>query len=91
MAKTQPDDERGWLGLGHAHERAEQPVVAKEMYATGVTLARGGRCAIALSRLLREHGHDDAAAEVIDFAAQVAHDKDDEALAALVKYERGQS
>lgn len=91
MAQTQPDDERAWLGLGQAHESANQPVVAKEMYVTGVTLARGGRCAIALARLLREFGHDDSAAEAIDFAAQVADEREDESLAALVRYERGES
>jgi len=91
MAKAEPGDERCWLGLGKAHEAAGHGVIAKEMYVTGVTLARGGRCAVALARLLREHGHDGMAAEAIDFADQIAGETDDEALAALVHYERGQS
>jgi Flp pilus assembly protein TadD len=91
MAKAKPEDERGWLGLGQAHEGAQQKVIAREMYLTGVTLASGGRCAIALARLLREGGHDAEAAEAIDFAENIASDRDDEALAALVSYERGLS
>jgi predicted Zn-dependent protease len=91
MAAATPEDERGWLGLGQAHEGAKQRVIAKEMYLTGVTLAHGGRCAIALARVLREMGNDGGAAEAIDFADSMADDTDDDALAALVSYERGQS
>ncbi len=91
MAKAMPEDERGWLGLGQAHEGACQKAIAKEMYVTGVTLARSGRCAIALARLLRDFGRDSDAAEVIDFADSVAQERDDEALSALVAYERGES
>ena len=91
MATAEPEDERGWLGLGQAHEGAKQRLIAKEMYVTGVTLAHGGRCAIALARVLREMGSDADAAEAIDFAETVAQDNDDEALAALVSYERGMS
>jgi hypothetical protein len=91
MAQAKPEDERAWLGLGQAHESASHQVIAKEMYVTGVTLARGGRCAIALARLLREFGHDASAADAIDFAAQVADEREDESLGALVRFERGQS
>ena len=91
MASAQPEDERGWLGLGQAHEGAQQQLIAREMYLTGLTLAHGGRCAIALARILREMGDDSDAAEAIDFAESIARDSDDEALAALVSYERGQS
>lgn len=91
MGTAQPDDERGWLGLGQAHEGAGHRVIAKEMYVTGITLARGARCAIALSRLLREFGHEQSAAEVIDFAESVATERDDEALNELIAFERGQS
>ena len=55
---AKPEDERAWLGLGQAHEGAKHTVIAKEMYVTGVTLARSGRCAIALARVLRDHGND---------------------------------
>lgn len=91
MATAKPEDERAWLGLGRAHEGAKHYVIAKEMYLTGITLARGGRCAIALARVLREHGADADAAEAIDLADSIARDTDDENLAALVSYERGAS
>jgi predicted Zn-dependent protease len=91
MCKAAPEDERCWLGLGQAHEGAGQRLIAKEMYVTGVTLAHGGRCAIALARVLREMGHDGEASDAIDFADEIAKDTDDEALAALVTYERGPS
>jgi predicted Zn-dependent protease len=91
MANASPEDERGWLGLGQAHEGAGQRIIAREMYLTGVTLAHGGRCAIALARVLREMGQDGEAAEVIDFAESLAKERDDEALASLVSYERGMS
>lgn len=91
IATARPSDERGWLGLGQAHEGASHALIANEMYATGVTLARSGRCAIALSRLMRERGRDSEAAEAIDFADHVARENADDALEALVAYERGQS
>lgn len=91
MGTAKPEDERAWLGLGQAHEGAKQLLIAKEMYVTGVTLAAGGRCAIALARVLREMGNEANAAEAIDFAERVAEEHDDEALAALVSYERGMS
>lgn len=91
MATAKPVDERGWLGLGQAHEGADQKVIAKEMYVTGVTLANSGRCAVALARVLRDHGNDSDAAEAVDFADARARETDDEALASIVAYERGQS
>ena len=91
MAAAKPEDERGWLGLGQAHEGANQKLIAKEMYVTGVTLANSGRCAIALARVLRDHGNDADAAEAVDFAESRARETDDDGLAAIVAYERGQS
>ena len=91
MGTARPTDERAWLGLGQAHELAGQRIIAKEIYLTGVTLARGGRCAIALARVLREMGNDAAAADAIDFADRIALETDDEALATFVAYERGAS
>lgn len=91
MATAKPEDERAWLGLGQAHEGAKHTVIANEMYVTGVTLAKSGRCAVALARLLRDHGKDGEASESIDYAESIARDNEDEALAALVAYERGQS
>lgn len=91
MAAAQPTDERGWLGLGQAHECVGQRIIAKEMYLTGVTLARGARCAIALARVLRTMGNDADAADAIEFAATIAEETDDETLTAIVAYERGAS
>jgi hypothetical protein len=91
MVNAQPEDERGWLGLGQAHDGANQKLIAREMYLTGVTLAHSGRCAIALARILRDTNQDAEAAEVIDFADAMAKETDDGALAALVSYERGAS
>jgi tetratricopeptide (TPR) repeat protein len=91
MASVKPEDERSWLGLGQAHEGAKQPIIAKEMYVTGVALARGGRCAIALSRVLRDLGNDDGAAIALDFADSLAKDVGDDDLAALVAYEQAHS
>ena len=91
MAQATPSDERAWLGLGQAHEGAKQPVIAKEMYVTGVALARGGRCAIALARVLRQLGNDDAAGVALEFAQALARDEGDDGLAALVAWEERQS
>jgi hypothetical protein len=90
MAHAEPTDERGWLGLGHAHEGAGQALVAKEMYVTGVTLAHGGRCAVALARVLREMGNDEGASIALEYAGDLATATDDDALAALVGYEERQ-
>jgi hypothetical protein len=91
MARACPEDERCWLGLGQAHEGADQRLIAKEMYVTGVTLANGGRCAIALTRVLREMGNDDGASLALEHAEALAERNDDEALAALVSWEKAQS
>jgi Flp pilus assembly protein TadD len=91
MAMVKPEDERSWLGLGQAHERASQRVIAKEMYVTGVALAHGGRCAIALARVLRELGNTEGAATALDFADTLAKDEGDDALAALVAHDQAQS
>lgn len=90
MARGEPEDERGWLGLGQAHEGAGHALVAQEMYATGIALAHGGRCAIALARVLREAGHDERAAGALAYAESRAKDDDDETLAALVIHEQRQ-
>lgn len=90
MARVTPEDERAWLGLGQAHEGAQHRLVAQEMYVTGVTLAHGGRCAVALARVLREMGNDDGAADALAYAGERASDDHDEALAALVAYEQRQ-
>ena len=91
MARVEPEDERSWLGLGQAHQGAGHRVIAKEIYLTGVALAHGGRCAVALARVLREMGNDDAATEALAYAESRAEDANDDALAELVSYEQRQS
>jgi hypothetical protein len=88
MAHVVPKDERSWLGLGQAHEGVEQRLIAKEMYVTGVTLAHGGRCAVALGRILREMGNDEGAREALAYAHSIAEETDDEGLVALMALER---
>lgn len=79
------EDERGWVGLGMAHEGADQHEVAKEIYAAGCTLAKdNGRCSIALVRALRRLGEADAASAILD-DIDVSADAD---LEALVAHER---
>jgi hypothetical protein len=90
MARVVPEDERSWLGLGQAHEGVNQRLVAKEMYVTGITLAHSARCAIALSRVLREMGHE-GASDALEYAREIAEAHDDEVLAALVHHEQRQS
>lgn len=91
MLKVAPHDERGWLGLGQCHEKASQPNVACELYGAGsVVTANAGaasvRCLLARARVLKALGRDpDDALQVAD---EVAYERDDEELIALVSNER---
>jgi hypothetical protein len=91
MLRVAPQDERGWLGLGQCHEKALQPHVACELYGAGsVVTANAGaasvRCLLARARILKALGRDpDDALQVAD---EVAYERDDEELIALVSNER---
>jgi hypothetical protein len=89
-----PNDERAWLGLGACHERIEQPLIALELYGAGSVVTRGTaptsvRCQLARSRVLRDLGREDEAADAIDLAIAAAEASNDDALLALATRERG--
>jgi hypothetical protein len=89
MVNTAPEDERGWVGLGMCHEGADQLRIAKEIYGAGVTLASSPvRCAVALVRVLKRLGDDDAAGEVLVMAEELADGSSDDDVKALVAFER---
>src|ERR1700722_8827425 len=87
MAFFAPADERGWLGLGTAHEHMDQPNLAVEMYGVGFAMAGSVRCELARARALRAVGQDDAATEALIRAEVAADEKDDDDLRRLVREE----
>lgn len=90
MLHAAPQDERPWLGLGECHERIGQHRIALELYGTGSTLAAASvRCHIARARSLRLLDRDDEAEAAMEMAEQVAAERDDEELIALVLREKG--
>ncbi|CAN5677803.1 hypothetical protein BH09MYX1_BH09MYX1_61140 [soil metagenome] len=89
MVTMAPEDERGWVGLGMCHEGAEQLRIAKEIYAAGTTLAKSPvRCAIALVRVLKRLGDDDAAVEILSMAEEMSECSSDEDAKLLVDEEK---
>lgn len=77
MVTLSPADERGWLGLGAAHEGIAQPEIALEMYGTGRVVARPSpRCEVARARVLRALGRDDEAESALDLADEIVEDDD---------------
>jgi hypothetical protein len=82
-----PGDERGWVALGAAHEGAGHLTVAKEIYATGCTVAQQPvRCELALARVLKKLDEPELASEAVERAALLAGD--DESAQPLVEWER---
>lgn len=89
MVTMAPEDERGWVGLGMSHEGAEQFRIAKEIYAAGTALATSPvRCAIALVRVLKRLGDDDAAREILAMAEELSDRSSDDDAKALVEHEK---
>ncbi len=89
MVTAAPEDERGWVGLGMCHEGADQLRIAKEIYGAGVALAASPvRCAVALVRVLKRLGDDDAASEVLAMADDLADASSDDDVKALVAHEK---
>ena len=89
MVLTAPRDERSWVALGKCHEELGQADVAVELYSLGtLCIPDGVRCRIALSRALRERGDDLNAESVMDAAAALAADSDDDDLRRLTDAER---
>jgi Flp pilus assembly protein TadD len=88
MLVIAPRDERGWLGLGHAHEGLADVVSAAKLYAlASATLPTSVRCRVAYGRIMKSAGHLDAADDALCSALDLA-DGDDE-LCRLVEHERG--
>jgi tetratricopeptide (TPR) repeat protein len=90
MLSADPKDERGWLALGECHERIGQPRIALELYGTGSVLAVAAvRCHLARARALRLLDRDDEADAALETAAEMAAERDDDELVALVAREMG--
>lgn len=89
LLQLAPTDERGWLALGACHEQIEQPDVAQELYAAGISAApNAARCALASARLLQRDGREDEAAEALALSRAFAESGDDDELLALIDAER---
>lgn len=89
MVTMAPEDERGWVGLGMCHEAFEQLRIAKEIFAAGTTLAKSPlRCAVALVRVLKRLGDDEAAAEILAMADEMAERSIDDDAKLLVDEEK---
>lgn len=89
MVTMAPEDERGWVGLGMCHEAFEQLRIAKEIFAAGTTLARSPlRCAVALVRVLKRLGDEDAASEILAMADEMAERSMDDDAKLLVDEEK---
>lgn len=93
MVRAEPNDERGWLGLGECHERIGQARIAAELYGAGSVAASriGGpsvRCLLARARVLRSLCRDEEADAALEAAASGAQELNDGALSALVAQDR---
>jgi hypothetical protein len=88
MCMVQESDERGWLGLGAAHEGADHETVAVQIYVTGFRITQSGRVAVALARALKKLGQDDDFERTLDEARELAERNDDEELMAIIANER---
>lgn len=87
MLVVAPRDERGWLGLGHAHEALDEVVAAAKLYALArATLPESVKSHLAYGRVMRAEGHDDAADAALSIAVELASERDD--LLHLVEHER---
>lgn len=86
-----PNDERGWLGLGAAHEAVGETEVAVRLYELGTHAAQHGRCDIARARALRALDRDAEARAALDDAERFFDRNDDDEVRALLAYERSMS
>jgi tetratricopeptide (TPR) repeat protein len=83
-----PTDERGWLGLGDAHERLGQERLALEIYAMGsAAAAPSPRCDLAIGRVLRALDRADEAHAAFARAARAADDLGDPSIRAIAQSE----
>ena len=90
--RVAPRDERGWLGLGECHERADQLLIAAELYGAGSVLAgpQGRvsiRCLLARARVLAQLGRAADVQAMLDAAERAAEEAESDLLE-LVRMER---
>ena len=89
MIHAEPRDERGWLGLGECHERAEQPRIAAEILGAGSAVAPSPvRLLLARARALVATGLELEAEQSLGAAHDAADSSDDPELKDLVARER---
>jgi tetratricopeptide (TPR) repeat protein len=85
-----PDDERGWLGLGKAHEDMADIRTAERLYrVAGRAVPTSTRCMIAHARALQALGDLEEATAALERAADIATRSEDDVLLQLVLLERG--
>jgi len=80
MLLVVPDDERGYLGLGLAHEALADTDAALSLYALAQTYRGSVRSAVLRARLLRRIGRDGDADRVLAEAADLATTEEEERL-----------
>jgi hypothetical protein len=84
-----PTDERGWLGLGEAHERLDGPEIAAHLYRVGCRAApRSSRCQVARARVLARLDLREEARAALDAAQAIAESRRDDPMIELVDAER---
>jgi cytochrome c-type biogenesis protein CcmH/NrfG len=83
-----PGDERGWLGLGEAHERTADLRTAEALYALARrSVPTSARCILARARALVALDRTDRVSELLEEAAELAAASGDEELARLISAE----
>jgi tetratricopeptide (TPR) repeat protein len=88
MLQLAPADERGWLGLGECHRRADQPNIALELFAMGSAAAEPSpRCLVACARVLKALGRDSESDLAYERAAELASKSSDDELCHQVQVE----
>lgn len=89
MVHLVPTDERGWLGLGHCHERMNEVEIAAKLYALVPQAACSSqvRAAVALGRALRKLQRDAEADEAYARAADLVDAVEQPELALLIALE----
>ena len=89
MVQAAPTDERGWLALGHCHERLGQLRIALELYSAGSIAAEPApRCLLSRFRALYDLNRTSDADDAFDKALHVANAREDAALVTLIENER---
>jgi tetratricopeptide (TPR) repeat protein len=88
MLTVEPEDERGWLGLGACHEALGQEAIALEIYAAAAAVLEAPvRSQLARARLMRSRGEHESAAEALVLAGTCAQESRDPDLCRLVAAE----